>query len=182
MIARLTPTRLAALAACTALACCVPAPREPAPTPPVASAPQPSPPVALPVPQPVYDNWMDAPRTPGDWSYRSQGTGSAALYAAPGREARFALTCDPQARAITLSRGADASGSTSLRIRTETQDRALAAQPTTGAVVTATLPASDPLLSAMAFSKGRFAVETEGAEPLYLPAWPEVTRVLEDCL
>ena len=81
----------------------------------VASVPQPSPPVALPVPQPVYDDWMDAPRTPGDWSYRSQGTGSAALYATPGREARFALTCDPQARAITLSRGADASGSTTMR-------------------------------------------------------------------
>jgi len=34
----------------------------------------------------------------------------------------------------------------------------------------------------MALSKGRFAVETQGLETLYVPAWPEMTRVIEDCL
>jgi hypothetical protein len=33
----------------------------------------------------------------------------------------------------------------------------------------------------MAFSKGRFAIEAGSAPPLYLPSWPEVTRVVEDC-
>ncbi len=39
----------------------------------------------------------------------------------------------------------------------------------------------DPLLDAMAITRGRFAVEVEGETPLYLPAWAEVTRVIEDC-
>ncbi|MGE5953581.1 MAG: hypothetical protein ACM308_08200 [Qipengyuania vulgaris] len=38
-----------------------------------------------------------------------------------------------------------------------------------------------PLLDAMALTKGRFAVETPGLPTLYLPAWAEVTRVIEDC-
>ena len=43
------------------------------------------------------------------------------------------------------------------------------------------LPARDPLLDAMAFSKGRFAVEVAGLPTLYLPSWIEVSRVIEDC-
>mgnify|MGYP006891167444 CR=1 FL=1 len=42
------------------------------------------------------------------------------------------------------------------------------------------LNATDPLLDAMALTKGRFAVEV-GAAKLYLPSWAEVSRVIEDC-
>ncbi|MDG2003332.1 MAG: hypothetical protein P8J20_08375 [Novosphingobium sp.] len=48
-------------------------------------------------------------------------------------------------------------------------------------MIAVTLPASDPLLDAMAFSRGRFAVETAGLPTLYVPSWPEVSRVIEDC-
>ncbi len=70
-----------------------------------------------------------------------------------------------------------------MNIRTETSDRAVPAQQAgTGlSMLAATLPAADPLLAAMAFSKGRFAVETQGLATLYIPSWPEVTRVIEDC-
>jgi len=43
------------------------------------------------------------------------------------------------------------------------------------------LSARDPLLDAIAFSRGRFALEAAGLETLYLPAWPELSRVIEDC-
>jgi hypothetical protein len=33
----------------------------------------------------------------------------------------------------------------------------------------------------MAYSRGRFMVETAGLPALYLPSWPEVTRVVDDC-
>jgi hypothetical protein len=33
----------------------------------------------------------------------------------------------------------------------------------------------------MAFSRGRFAIETAGLPTLYVPSWPEVSRVVEDC-
>lgn len=45
----------------------------------------------------------------------------------------------------------------------------------------ATLAANDALLDSMAFSRGRFAVEVNGLPTLYLPAWAEVGRVIEDC-
>jgi len=55
-------------------------------------------------------------------------------------------------------------------------------------LVVQTTPANVPdqeqlpaLLDAMALSKGRFAVELEGEAALYLPAWAEVSRVIEDC-
>jgi hypothetical protein len=43
------------------------------------------------------------------------------------------------------------------------------------------LPASDPLLEQMAFSRGRFLVTVEGGPSLVVPAWPELARVIEDC-
>ena len=39
----------------------------------------------------------------------------------------------------------------------------------------------DPLLDAMAFSRGRFMLEMGGSQTLILPAWSEVGRVIEDC-
>ena len=40
--------------------------------------------------------------------------------------------------------------------------------------------ARDPLLDAIAFSRGRFVLQGGGAE-LVLPAWPELSRAIEDC-
>jgi len=49
------------------------------------------------------------------------------------------------------------------------------------AALAVSLAARDPLLDAMAFSRGRFAVETAGLPTLYVPSWTEVSRVIEDC-
>lgn len=168
-------------ATCIALASCVTAPPEPEPAPPApAPAPTPTPP---PVQQPTYENWMDAPRTPGDWYFRTTASGSQAVYGPADSEAIFALTCNRAERTITLTRAGHGTAPSAMRIRTETVERTLAAQgASTGlSTIAATLPATDPLLAAMAFSKGRFAVETQGLATLYIPSWPEVTRVIEDC-
>ena len=71
----------------------------------------------------------------------------------------------------------------SMRIRTETLTRVLAARPEGDGLsyLVARVPARDPLLDAMALSKGRFAVDIAGGGTLYLPSWAEVTRVIEDC-
>ncbi len=70
-----------------------------------------------------------------------------------------------------------------MRIRTETTARSILANPVPGQsnLIAVRLRGSDPLLDAMAITKGRFAVETGGLQTLYLPAWAEVTRVIEDC-
>ena len=43
------------------------------------------------------------------------------------------------------------------------------------------LAVTDPLLDAMAFSRGRFVVEQPGQAPLVLPPYAEIGRVIEDC-
>jgi hypothetical protein len=42
------------------------------------------------------------------------------------------------------------------------------------------LLANDPLLDAIAFSRGRFLV-AGGGETLAIPSWPEAARSIEDC-
>ncbi len=89
------------------------------------------------------------------------------------------MRCDAAARSVVLARHGAASA-TRMTIRTESQTRTLAVAAHSGAAETR-LAASDRLLDAMAFSKGRFAVEMQGAQTLYVPSWAEVTRVIEDC-
>lgn len=173
----------AALLPVLALCCCTPAP-DPAPLPPAASqqTPRPAPPPPL-VEEPVYDNFLDAPQTPGSWTYRDGTSLSFAIFAEAGQPARFGIECGKRNREVRLVRGTSASGATPMRIRTETTQRLVTANPSADGrpMLVAALPAGDTLLDAMALSRGRFAVETGGVETLYLPAWAEVTRVIEDC-
>ena len=167
------------------LAACVPPAPQPTPTP----APGPTsspvvqqirPPVAAPQPAPpASSNWMDAPATPGDWFYRDAGAERIAEFRSPAGGQIFQVTCT-QRRDITLTVIARAPNANALTIRTEHGDRAVSA---TGGEnsVSAVLAASDTLLDWMAFSKGRLSVEVAGGSQLFLPAWPEVTRVIEDC-
>jgi hypothetical protein len=126
---------------------------------------------------------MDAPATSGDWYYRSGGGTTRALFGEPGTDARFAVTCDPAQRSITLARAGSGSGPVSMRILTEFGERTINAAPSTNTIpsIDARVGSTDSILDAMAFSKGRFAVIVAGSDPLYLPSWPEVTRVIEDC-
>lgn len=161
---------------CLAIAGCVPAPQPtPAPTPAPAPPPPPPPPVATPAPVPSFDHWMDAPATPGDWTYRN-GT---ALFSDPAGGALLAMRCDRAAGAVEIVRAGQVTA-VEMIVRAETMERGLSAR-AAPAGVAAQVPARDPLLDAMAFSKGRFAVEVVGLPTLYAPAYPEVTRVIEDC-
>lgn len=172
-----------AIASAIAVAACVPQAEEdtaPVSTPTPTPTPAPAPPQVI---TPTYDNWMDAPVTQGTWRYTNTAGGTAAFFGEQGGGALFAMQCRFDSRNVTLVRVGQASAPVMMRIRTETQDRVLTAQPAgeTTPMVMAMLSPNDNLLDAMAYSKGRFAVEVEGMTPLYVPAWPEVTRIIEDC-
>lgn len=167
---------LALTAAVAAAASCAPGPT---PRPPEPAPPQVRPQVQRPqpVPPPPAAGWQDAPLTAGDWSYAGQGATSAASYGAPDRPL-FTIRCEPS-RQVSLARVGASSGA-ALTLRTTSGARSIAAVPQQGAL-TATLPASDRFLDALAFSRGRFTVEAPGVPMLIIPAWPEVARVIEDC-
>lgn len=103
------------------------------------------------------------------------------MFGQSGADARAVLRCDRGERRVFLSVAGSAPAP--LVVRTTSTSRSLAVSPTGGAVpyVAAALSPSDPLLDAMAFSRGRFALDQPGAQPLALPAWAEIGRVIEDC-
>ena len=102
----------------------------------------------------------------GQWSYVATATGSEARYGA-----LFELRCDRPTRTVSLARpGMPAAA---LTIVTDTASRTL---PPSGR-----LSAFDPLLDAMAFSRGRFLVSGGTGPALAVPSWPESARAIEDC-
>jgi hypothetical protein len=129
---------------------------------------------------------MDAPLTPGGWVYQDfgPGMGKRALFGFADGTEYFGLDCVtyPNGPEILLTRtGRPSTPALTMTIRTETMDRALTAQRGGGQMTAVAVRAADPLLDAMALSKGRFAVEVEGEPTLYIPSHAEVSRVIEDC-
>lgn len=187
-LTRYRPFAATSALACFALVACVPPAPEPTPAPSPAPSPRASaqPEAAPPqVATPVYDNWMDAPATSGDWFYRTGSGETLAIFGtspAPA-DTRLLVICRLPTRRVALAYVGAVSGQAEMRIRTETTDRTLTAAPAGGEqrLALVELAASDPLLDAIAFSKGRFAVNVAGQPPVFAPAWPEITRVIEDC-
>ena len=130
-------------------------------------------PVPRPAPAPlqVMVDWRSAPIAAGSWLWRAVPGGSEALFQGSGG-VQLALRCNLASRTLTMVRSGAMPGS-ALTVRTTNLERSL---PTSG-----TLAARDPLLDAIAFSRGRFAVEGGGAVRLVVPAWPEAARSIEDC-
>ena len=160
-----------------ALGSCAPRP-EPAsaPTPPPVSRPAPRPPSPAPMPAPA-PGWVDAPLSPGDWSY-DDATATASF--GPVGQPSFVVRCVRRGEVALERRGAAPATGGTLAIRTSSTARTLPARSGPAGLV-ATLPASDPLLDAILFSRGRFAVEAGMLPALIVPAWPEAARAIEDC-
>jgi len=106
------------------------------------------------------------PLASGQWSYFATADGSIATYGT-----QIQLRCERLSHTIIISR--PNSGPATLTIATDTLTRAL---PPSGRV-----SANDPLLDAIAMSRGRFIVSGGGAPTIAVPSWPEAARSIEDC-
>ena len=105
------------------------------------------------------------PLTAGQWTYSATAAGSEARYGAV-----LSMRCDRATRTVTVSRPGAAP--VVLSIATDSVTRNL---PAGGRLL-----ATDPILDAIAFSRGRFIVSGGGAT-LAIPSWPEAARSIEDC-
>jgi hypothetical protein len=165
-----------------AVASCVGPPPAPQPV----AVPKPQPKTVAPAPQPPAvtqpaGHWLDWPAAPGSWVYRRDDRGSIALYGPAGADALVTLRCDKGRNSLFLSRAGSAGGQ--LTVRTSSTSKTLAVQPTGGtpAYVAAALTPTDPILDAMAYSRGRIALEVNGTQNVAIPVWSEIGRVIEDC-
>ncbi|MGJ3628379.1 hypothetical protein AB5I41_18090 [Sphingomonas sp. MMS24-JH45] len=162
---------LVALASAVLAAACVPAPAPPPPAP-VRSRPG-ARPDAFPDARGLAGLGGDA----GTWTYERDARGSRALFGTPvPTRWRCCAATSPSARSICR-------GPARATVRTTSATRMLAAQPTGGTppYAAVALAPRDPLLDAIAFSRGRFTLEQAGTPPLVLRPWAEVARVIEDC-
>ena len=164
---------LALLSAC--------APRASAPV----AAPPPAPVATTPPPAPLppLADWRDAPQTPGAWRWASVDGRSTASFGLADQAPLLTLSCAAPG-SVRLVHSALSERTLPVGVTTSAGTFPLFSDPVpaaSSAPVTVTLSARAPVLDAMAFSRGRFVVEVAGQAPLVLPAWPEVSRVIEDC-
>lgn len=152
-----------------ALASCASRPDAPPPPPPrsvpVVVAPRPT------LPPPPMLGWEDMALTPGSWRYSADGSGSVAVYGSAAG-ASFSVRCNPARQTLLTREGA--AQNLGMTIRTSAMARGFEK-------MEAALSPSDPILDAIAFSRGRFSVDSPGLPLLIIPAWPEPARVIEDC-
>jgi len=117
----------------------------------------------------------------GSWAWRAASGGSEAVFTNSAGQAQLTIRCMRATRRVSIARTA-AGAAPFLFVWTSSTTRNLPAsfQPASRQLV-ADLAATDPLLDAIAFSRGRLAFSASGAPALVLPASPEIDRVVEDC-
>jgi hypothetical protein len=122
-----------------------------------------------------------SPVSPGAWTYRPVAGGSEAAFVDGGGATRMLIACGKLTRLVTISR-VTAAPAASMSLWTSTVSRDLPARfdRPSGRVI-AQVGGLDPLLDAIAFSRGRFAVSMPGYPALVLPAGSEIGHVVEDC-
>jgi len=137
--------------------------------------------VAAPAPAPVAVDFSTAPVAAGSWRYGPVPGGSAASFVDATGTWRLVIQCNRATRRVSISR-ISTTAAPSLHLWTDSAARTLPARFEPNVFrVTADLAASDPLLDAIAFSRGRVAVSMPGALPLVVPSWAEPARAIEDC-
>jgi hypothetical protein len=117
----------------------------------------------------------------GSWVYRRDERGSIALFGAMGSDALVTLRCDKTRARLFFSRASEFGGT--MTVRTSSTSKDIMVQPTGGrpAYAASEIGVGDPILDAMAFSRGRIALELNGALNIAIPVWSEIGRVVEDC-
>ena len=130
---------------------------------------------------PVASNLEYVQPMDGDWSYAAIADGSESTFSNATGQPQLTIRCTRSARRITLLKAA-ATASPTLWVWTSSQKRNLPATYDSGTGhVTASLQAFDPLLDAIASSRGRIGFSASGLAALVVPPWPDVGRVIEDC-
>ena len=132
-----------------------------------------------PPPSPAVDLSYATPAA-GAWNYASTSDGSQAVFRNSAL-AQLTIKCTRSTRVVTISKPASAAAPF-LFIWTSNGARSFPASfdQATGQV-SVRLNALDPMLDAVAFSRGRLGVSISGTAALVVPAWPETARVIEDC-
>lgn len=166
---RIVPVLLPMLAGCVA--------------PPVQGPPPQALPVTIsprPVTPPPPSTVLADDVSPAVWTYTIEPHSSTARFGSTPQSAIFSIQCDLLTRSVSLlvARPRPATGG-SVTLRATSMVKTFPAEGG-GTYAVVRIPVRDPILDALAFSRGRFGVALDSVERT-LPSWPEFTRVVEDC-
>ena len=126
-------------------------------------------------------DYSTAPVAAGIWTYRALPGGSEARFIDSTNTARLTIRCTRMSRQVNISH-TSAIAAANLLVWTSSASRTVPVRFEPNAMrVTADFSALDPLLDAIAFSRGRVVMMLAGGVPLVVPAWPEAARTVEDC-
>jgi len=130
---------------------------------------------------PVESNLEYANPIAGNWVYAPTANGSAATFENVTGQPQLTIRCTRSTRHIQIQKSAPAA-SPSMWIWTSSQRKSLPAtfDASSGQVIV-DLGAFDPLLDAIASSRGRVGFSTSGLAALVVPPWADLARVIEDC-
>lgn len=143
---------------------------------------KPAPVVAPAAPTRPVGEWPDWPVEAGDWVYRRDDRGSVAHFGPLGQNAIVTLRCDKMRGRIHLARaGAGPAGSFVVRSSSAMKEFVASPNGATPPYLIIEIMPSDPILDAMAFSRGRIALEVAGQPAIAIPSWAEIARITEDC-
>ena len=124
----------------------------------------------------------------GNWTYATTADGSEATFSNPSALPQLSIRCVRATRRVTIAKPAGAAAPF-MYVWTSSAVRSVPASfnPLTNRI-SIDVTSNDPLLDALAFSRGRIGVivsQSAGSPAqsvqLVVPAWPEIARVVEDC-
>jgi hypothetical protein len=117
----------------------------------------------------------------GSWTYAPTSDGSEATFSNASNQPQLTVRCTRSTRRVAILKNA-AGASPSLWVWTSSQTKSLPATfDSSSGQVSADVWAYDPLLDAVASSRGRIGFSSSGLAALVVPPWSEVGRVIEDC-
>ncbi|QIL02738.1 hypothetical protein G7078_08045 [Sphingomonas sinipercae] len=118
----------------------------------------------------------------GTWTFRNFPGGSEAAFRDASGAQPFLIRCNRPTRVVTLVRTGVPAAAPFMFVSTSSAARPVAARfDLPSRTLSADVAARDPLLDAIAFTRGRFATSATGAPLIVFPAWPEPSRVIEEC-
>lgn len=137
-------------------------------------------PLAAQTPAAAIDYQYAAP-LPGTWTYAPAAGGSEATFRDSASRPQLFVRCTRSARLVTIAKPATGAAPF-ITVWTTSQTRSVPASynPATYRL-SANVLASDALLDAMVFSRGRIAFIVQNQPALIVPPWEEIARVVEDC-
>jgi hypothetical protein len=132
-------------------------------------------------PAPVLSDLSYEKPMPGTWIYSPTADGSEASFVDAESHPQVTIHCTRSTRRVTISKPV-AAAAPFMWVWTSAQVKNVPATYDSATMrVTADFGPFDPLLDAIASSRGRIGFSTSGLAATIVPQWAEVGRVIEDC-